>query len=138
MRLSRCLECETLVLVKAFMPSRLNGKQEAAPQTPPKLRCPRNGTVDEAGSRSSQASIPAHTPLRAHAFGKVAGVASPARIPASEGASPRASLMSHAPAGKRFACRCRGPSVMFHLLRNAPHAPKAPRRSFLFVILLSC
>ena len=27
---------------------------------------------------------------------------------------------------------------MFHLLRNAPHAPKAPRRSFLFVILLSC
>ena len=43
-----CIECDSLVLVKAFMPSRLNGKRNVAPHAPPNPRCPRNGTVDEA------------------------------------------------------------------------------------------
>src|SRR5439155_2563085 len=97
------LRMPALVPVKVFMPSQLNGKRapgrsiESTTRHQP--RCPRNGTADDdvAATTSSASAL---TPLKARAFGKVAGVAPSARIPASKRAGPRARPMSHATAGK--------------------------------------
>jgi hypothetical protein len=107
------------------------------PQAPPKLRCPRNGTVDEAGFSiepgfNSGAHATEGSRLRE---GRRSRFASPDT--GQQGSV--ASCLAHVACarGEVVCVPLSGPSVMFHLLRNAPCAPKAPRRSFLSGILLS-
>src|ERR1039457_2722404 len=111
------------------MPLQLNAKQKEGARAPPNLRCPRHGPVDETAPRRGKVSIPADTPLKVHAFEKVGGVDSPARMPASRRVSLVASPVSHSAAGQRLACCCSGLSVMFFIPRNGLRALKAARRS---------
>jgi hypothetical protein len=48
-----CLQSSPLVPVPARLPAQLNGKQKepADPGDEPNLRCPRNGTADEAAQQ---------------------------------------------------------------------------------------
>ncbi len=107
------------------MPSQLNGKR--APDGSKDLSGQTALPPQRYGGRRGLPASPASalTPLKARAFGKVADVAPPARIPASKRAEPRARPMSHATAGKRLPASCGTFFMTCHL--EAPR-PSRQRR----------